>query len=120
MTLQQAIDYADGLKPNAFTNDQKINWVNELEGKLQANVYHTKQAEMIRYTTVDGDKELLAAFPHDKMYWMWLGAMIDFANGDYDKYQNSMAMANNAYSEFASYEMREHGFRGTTASLIIW
>ena len=48
----------------------------------------------------DKDKELLAQPPHDKIYWAYLTAMIDFANGEYNKYQNTMQVFNSFFSEF--------------------
>ena len=44
--------------------------------------------------------ELLVRFPHDDIYEAWLAAKIDFANGEYEKYQNSMAMYNELYEDF--------------------
>ena len=38
--------------------------------------------------------ELLVYPPHDKLYRTYLLAMIDFANGEYTKYNNSIAMFN--------------------------
>ena len=40
------------------------------------------------------------AAPHDKIYWAYLTAMIDFANGEYNKYQNTMQMFNSFFGEF--------------------
>ena len=39
-------------------------------------------------------------FPYDDLYDLWLGAMIDFENGEYNKYQNTMEMFNSRYYEF--------------------
>ena len=38
--------------------------------------------------------------PYDRLYLSYLYAMIDFANGEYNKYQNSMQMFNGEFSEF--------------------
>ena len=45
--------------------------------------------------------ELAVRPPHDKLYAAYLTAMIDFANGEYNKYQNSMQLFNLAFGEYA-------------------
>ena len=48
----------------------------------------------------DKNKTLLVAPPHDKLYRSYLTAMIDFANGEYDRYQNTMTLFNMQFGEF--------------------
>ena len=38
--------------------------------------------------------------PHDKLYPAYLAAMIDFANGDYDRYQATAAMFNSHFGDY--------------------
>lgn len=82
------------------------------------------------------EAELLVHAPHDKIYAAYLTAMIDFANGEYNKYQNSYQMFNGYWGEFCRWFSRnfrpadrdpsrtgaylsayavavKHGFRGT-------
>lgn len=82
----------------------------------------------------DGSEtELIARAPHDKLYGAYLVAQIDFANGEYNKYQNSMQMFNAYWSEYARWYARifrpadrdpmlsaygiarKHGYPGTEA-----
>ena len=101
MKLKTAIEQADALKPNAFTNEQKTAWLNECEGLVQTEIFLWANEQIIVYDwATDQDTELLESPPHDKIYWTYLTAMIDFANGEYEKYQNTMQMFNNNYREF--------------------
>lgn len=51
--------------------------------------------------TYDGSEtELMVSKPHDKLYYAYLCAMIDFAHGEYTKYETSMAMYNARLTEF--------------------
>lgn len=100
-TLKSVIDYVDEIKPNAFSNEAKTKWLNECEGLVQTEVLLFASEEIITYHyDADKDKELLAQPPHDKIYWAYLTAMIDFANGEYNKYQNTMQMFNSFFGEF--------------------
>lgn len=108
MKLKDCISRADALKPNAFSETDKIEWVNECEGMVQTEVWHMQpeSADFTRYTADDMEKELLVGRPHDKIYPLYLTAMIDFANGEYNKYQNTMQMFNAMWDEYAKWFIR--------------
>ena len=100
-TLKSVIDYVDEIKPNAFSDDAKTQWVNECEGLVQTEVMLLADTELISYSyDADKDNELLVKHPHVKIYWAYLTAMVDFANGEYNKYQNTMQMFNAFFSEY--------------------
>lgn len=100
-TLKSVIEYVDEIKPNAFSNEAKTQWLNECEGLVQTEVLLLADAELTSYSyETDKDKELLVKHPHVKIYWAYLTAMIDFANGEYNKYQNTMQMFNAFFGEY--------------------
>lgn len=100
-TLKSVIEYVDEIKPNAFSNEAKTQWVNECEGLVQTEVLLLADTELISYSyNTDKDKELLVKHPHVKIYWAYLTAMVDFANGEYNKYQNTMQMFNAFFGEY--------------------
>ena len=53
-----------------------------------------------------GGVKLLAGAPFDKLYRLYLAALIHFANGEYDRYQNSMALYNSACGEYIRWYSR--------------
>ena len=100
-TLKSVISMVDSIKPNAFDDEAKTAWINECEGLVQTEVLLWASDEIITYTYEwDQEKTLLVRPPHDKIYWTYLSAMIDFANGEYNKYQNTMQMFNSFFGEF--------------------
>ncbi len=101
MTVSQAIRRVDDVKPNAFSNHTKTIWLNEIEGMVQTEVFLWNPVDAIQYDYAqDKDRELLVNPPHDKLYPAYLEARIDFANGEYSRYQNSMQLFNSFYGEF--------------------
>lgn len=101
MRLREVIDQADSLKPNAFSNRQKTQWINEAEGKVQSEVLLFAPAEVRGYSyEADQDTQLLAAPPHDALYVSYLLAMIDFGNGEYDRYNNTSQLFNAQFRSF--------------------
>ena len=101
MTLAQVIASVDEVKPNAFSNETKTMWLNEVEGMVQTEVFLFNPVEIVQYDyTADKDKELLVYPPHDKLYGPYLEARIDYANGEYEKYQNTSQVFNSFFNEF--------------------
>lgn len=104
MTVSELFAYVDHVKPNAFTDSDKLVWLNEIEARIQTEVMLRWQGEMEQYTLPeDKDTELLLSPPHTAVYRYWLQAMIDFENGEYDKYQNTSGMFNAAWSAFVAW-----------------
>lgn len=101
MTLSSIIQQVDDIKPNAFTNDTKTAWINEVEGLVQTEVMLLAIDDVIQYDyETDKNTVMLVKPPHDKIYWTYLTALIDFANGEYNKYQNTMQMFNSYFGEY--------------------
>lgn len=103
MKVGDVIERVDAVKPNAFDSLVKVEWLNALEGRIAADVLLLAPAEIgqLRYRwPEDRDTELLLAPPHDDIYGLWLQAKIDEANGEYNKYQNTMQIYNEHYGNF--------------------
>ena len=101
MTLSKVIQMVDDIKPNTFSDATKTGWINECEGLVQTEVMLIAVEDVVQYDyTTDADATLLVAPPHDKLYWAYLTALIDFANGEYNKYQNTMQLFNNYFGEY--------------------
>ena len=189
MTIKECFDYVDEIKPNAFTNDTKTVWLNEVEGMVQTEIFLNAETDVFEYhysaevttpitipddhtigiadktvlkyfrpgggiknfspggiysadaktaITIQGVSadglvfpeesfsatgttevsatlkfdgstcELLAEPPHHKLYPEYIIARIDYANGEYDKYQNTMAMFNAFWGEFSRWFARTY------------
>lgn len=179
MRLVTLINKVDAYKPNSFSNEQKTDWVNEVEGKVYTDVLLMSHLDFIplvyqenyEYTVpedglavgsyhfviksyqngiannadytftladelpagavlvwdgqtlttdigeisvtsgntgtllpfADKSAELIVDPPHDKLYAYFLEAMIDFHNGEADRYTNTMQLFNDAWDEFVGY-----------------
>lgn len=102
MTIGKVIRLADALKPNAIDNELKYQYITEVEGLVQTEVMLLSSEDIITYDPErDGENtELLVKPPHDKLYIAYLTAMIDFANGEYDRYANTIEQFNAYYREY--------------------
>lgn len=113
MTIMGAINHIDAVKPNVYSQTEKIKWLSTLDGVVKAEIIdaHTG-AEKVTFEgyneTTPLTKELLIPHPYDEVYIRWLEAQIDYANGEYGKYNNSITMYNIAYSAFEKYYNKTH------------
>lgn len=113
MTIFDAINAIDELKPNTYEQIEKVKWLSALDGKIKNEIIDTHEgAESAVFEEYNEstplETVLLVPAPYDEIYLLWLEAKIDFANKEYKKYNNSSIMYNNAYSEFWRYYNRTH------------
>lgn len=99
MKIKDAIAYVDDVKPNAFGRLAKIRMISEVEKMVQLEVLLLSPHELIEYGADDEETELLVC-THDRIYTDYLIAKIDWHNGEYDKYANTLQMFNDSFSEF--------------------
>jgi hypothetical protein len=117
MTLMDAIYRIDNLKPNSYSQEDKIKWLSMLDGTIKAEIIDTHEGgEGVVFNGYNENTvlttEMLVPHPYDDIYIRWLETQIDYHNGEYGKYNNSMAMYNTAYNAFANYYNRNHMPKG--------
>lgn len=115
MTLAEAIQRCDTLKPNSFTTSEKIEWLSRLDSRVKTEVIDTHEgfeeyADFKGYTEDTSllDTILLVPSPYDELYLYWIQAQIDYNNGEINKYNNNISMFNSAYRDFTAYYNRTH------------
>lgn len=113
MTLIEAINRIDILKPNTYTQQEKVKWLSTIDGIIKRNIIDTHEgADKVAFEGYDEKTnlatELLVPAPYDEVYLRWLETKIDYANGEYARYNNSAEAYNDAYTEFARYYNRTH------------
>ena len=105
MTIIEAINRLDALKPNGYEQSQKVRWLSDLDGIIQTELIDTHEGTgNARFTGYDDttplDTVLLVPAPYDDIYRYYLEAQIDYANNEYGRYNNSISMYNTAYAAF--------------------
>lgn len=106
MTIMDAINTIDILKPNRYEQAEKIRWLNTLDKRIMDEVISVHESESdVTFTEYTEETvpttELLAPSPYEEMYFYWLEAQIDYWNGEYTKYNNSIEMFNTLYKDYA-------------------
>ncbi len=118
MTVQEAIERADTLKPNAYSDDVKYAWLSELDGRIKAEVLDKRMGfenlPVPDYGYESRTKNLLAPAPYSEMYVYWLFMKMDFMNGEFDRFNNDAVLYNTAYLAFSNHINRNHAPAGRT------
>lgn len=118
MTLIEAINRVDALKPNSYSQEEKISWLSTLDGMIVRDVI--RKYDGGEDFTFDGytadtplDTDLIVKEPYEEMYICWLESKIDYNNAEYARYNNSVTRYNDIYMEFARNYNRNHMPIGT-------
>ena len=113
MTIAEVISKVDELKPNTYSFEDKVAWLSNLDGRVKTQIIDTHECHHPVYFygyDSDADQETLLLVPHpyDEMYLRWLEAMIDYHNGEDDRYNNAIMLFNNAYEGYKKHYTRTH------------
>ena len=113
MTIIEAINKIDTLKPNSYTQLDKIRWLSDLDGIIKTEIIDTHEGgERFPFQGYDEKTDintvLLVPAPYEDLYLKWLESKIDYSNAEYGKYNNSSTAYNNAFSVFERYYNRHN------------
>lgn len=114
-SINEVIERAYKVRPDAYDDETKAGWLMELEGKLLREVvarHALNEGEEMPTAPAqypeDGDKPLLVGPPHDRLYELYLLAQVDFYNREMDHYNNSVTAYNAAVDEWRQSYHRSH------------
>lgn len=113
MTLIEAINHIDAVKPNGYNQVEKIRWLSMLDGRVKNEIIDTHEGGegvvFEEYTEdTPSNQVLLVPHPYDDVYVKWLEAQIDYANAEYRRYNNTIETFNTAYLAYKKAYNRDH------------
>lgn len=113
MKISDAIAQLDGLKHNVYNYSDKVAWLSRLDTMVKKHIIDSHEGgESIAFTgytaETDPQTELLVPEPFDGMYLRWLEAQIDYYNGEYERYNQAMAMFEAEYNGYERWYNRKH------------
>lgn len=117
MTLMEALHRIDTIKPNSYGQAEKIKWLSTLDGIIKTEIIDAHEGgENVVFNGYTEDTDLKTTLtvpaPYDEIYLFWLEAKINYWNGEYGKYNNSIEMYNEAYTTYAKHYTRKHMPKG--------
>ena len=102
MTATVLFERLRQLKPVPAEIDDTIllDWLNQVEGQILHEIFLLSLSEIAPYTETPAEA-LAAPYPYDGIYLLWMEAQVDFANGEYERYTNTMQRYNTAWNDLA-------------------
>ncbi len=107
MTAGEIIIRVDRQKPNAFSQEEKLRWLAELEYLVKKNILDARQ-EGLPFREPGGEEALLTApEPYGRMYERWLEAQMDLHNGEIERFNAAITQFNLEYVNFECWYARQ-------------
>ena len=103
MKVSEAIKEADALRPNTVDDEQKVKWLQELEGEIAEML--GVECPTIQFPV---ENQSLLLPDHEEVYPRYLIAMIDYYNGESALYENDITLFNRIYAEAKAFYRRHH------------
>ena len=88
-TMNTVVAQVDGLKPNAYSDEDKYRWISRAETLIGQEVFGDGDTSRC-LTAADADTPLRLRHPYDELYSLYVMAMIDFHNREYGSYNNTL------------------------------
>ena len=112
MTINEAIAQVDRMRDNMIPNNIKIGWLSRTDHLIFDEIIAGREGagdmKFEEYNEEDGERELLVPPPYDELYLYKLEAQIYYEQREIKKYASSMALYNQAMTEYSRKYIREH------------
>ena len=114
MTLQEALDQVDEMKPNMMSRRLKIKYLTIIEQMIHSEIVmkhtHEPEEEAKPVYTEDSDPgtPLIIPDPYSEVYPNYLIAQIDRQNQEDARYNIDIAKFEEAYGTMSDWYTREH------------
>lgn len=113
MTANELIALADELVPNQYSDAVKLGLVNEIQQKIQMEIFLVDARDVTTLSSQEADTEpLLLPEARRSLYLAWMRAMLYWYMGEYEVYQNEKAMFDREWNALMMDEC-ERAHRGT-------
>lgn len=110
MIVSEAIEKVKERKPNAYEDHMLLDWLNEIEARVQRELFCTTPEGVFTYSIEeDMEKELLLPKPYDVLYLHYIIAMIEFNQQEYEAYNNTVELVNSTFLDAQKYYNQIYG-----------
>lgn len=114
MSAAEILALCDLLRPNHYSQEQKLLWLQTLDSQLYALLIKPRDPESAApETPYTGETELLVPAPWDsELYLSFLNCQIDLNNAEIQKYNQSAALLSAAWRAYADSLNRQKAVPG--------
>lgn len=107
MTPNKVIERISSVSPDAYSEENKLQWISELDGMVRRLVYQEDEGKPYKFPE-DMDTELLIPAPFEGLYELYVMSKIDFHNQEWGKYNNSATTFHSLFDDYKKAYIREN------------
>jgi len=104
MRVDEILSIADTLKENAISEEIKLQWLNDVEGRVHCEIFKQSSEDFVTLKTTKD--ELSVPMPYARVYLNYILAMMAFIMKEYELYTDVMLRYERDFSEYAKYCLR--------------
>ena len=104
ITVKSEIDQiAQVYKGHGIPENTLARWLSDVDGRIAREILLTEPPEEYSYTNSPNTELLVTESPYRRMYFLYLSAMIDYVNKQFNTYANEIGEYNYTFSDYRHY-----------------
>ena len=110
MTVLEAISEFDSLKPNTYSQEQKIRWLDRLDSFIRSSIlsrYPGTKLDLLKLG--DPRRELIMGGSYQEGYLYWLESKIHYFNEEQERYNGAVRMFRAVFEDYQRSLISEKG-----------
>lgn len=104
MRVDEILSIADTLKENQISEEIKLQWLNDVEGRVHCEILGKAPEDFVTLKTTKD--ELSVPMPYARVYLNYILAMMAFIMKEYELYTDVMLRYERDFSKYAKYCLR--------------
>ena len=106
MTVKQCLDMVEAFCPTEAEMAVKLQLLAEIEGRVRVELLGEEPGDVDINGATPTDRELTVPAPYDRLYWLYVTAMLYVIGGYTERYEAYAALFNGAYREYGKWLKR--------------
>ena len=108
MTVKNCLELVESLCPSCVAQEVKLQFLGEIEGRVRVELLEEEPSkDAPSDAELSEDTVLCVPAPYDRLYWLYLAAMLYFVSGYMERYEACAALFNAAYRDYGKWLRRK-------------
>jgi hypothetical protein len=108
MKAMEAINQADRLRPNAYSAEEKLRWLERIERRVEREILEGYGEADDAQGPLEPETELRAPSPYEELYLHFLCAQMSLGDGEIESFNSFSALFEALFSRFRNAWNRGH------------
>ena len=108
MRAIEAINQADRLRPNAYSAEEKLRWLERIDRRVGREILEAYAEAETAEVPMGPETELLVPSPYEELYLHFLCAQMSLGDGEIESFNSFIALFEALFSRFRNTWNREH------------